>query len=59
MNNNDIKVYSLEEVSKILNVTTRTLYDYLKSGKLKGFKIGNKWRITQEELKQFIEELHN
>lgn len=50
----DIKVYSMKEVSKILGVTQRTLYNYIKSGKLRVQKIGGKWIITEENLKKFI-----
>jgi len=35
----DIKTYTLKQVSEILSVTERTLFKYLKSGKLRGQKI--------------------
>jgi excisionase family DNA binding protein len=50
----DIKIYSMKEVSQILKVTERTLYTYIKDGKLKVQKIGGKWIITEENLKKFI-----
>jgi excisionase family DNA binding protein len=50
----DIKVYSLKEASKILGVTERTLYNYIKAGRIKVQKIGGKWIITEENLKKFI-----
>jgi excisionase family DNA binding protein len=50
----DIKVYSLKEVSKILGVTERTLYNYVKAGKIKVRKIGGKWIMTEENLKKLI-----
>lgn len=50
----DIKVYSLKEVSKILGVTERTLYNYVKAGKIKVQKIGGKWIMTEENLKKLI-----
>lgn len=51
----DIKIYSMNEVAKILKVSKRTIYDYIKSGELKVKKIGGKWIITEENLKKFIE----
>lgn len=40
----EIKVYTLDEVQAILKVTQRTLYNYIKQGKLKAVKIGKGWR---------------
>ena len=34
-------------------VTQRTLYKYIKAGKLKAFKAGKEWRVTAEALKEF------
>ena len=50
----DIKVYTIEEVAELLHTTRRTLYTYLKEGKLKAVKMGRKWLITEENLKEFI-----
>lgn len=50
----DIKVYTLDEVSELLKVTIRTLYRYIDDNKLKASKIGNKWIVTDENLKAFI-----
>ena len=52
---NELKIYSLKEVEEILQVTQRTLYNYIKEGKLKATKIGKYWRVSHEDLKQFIE----
>lgn len=49
----EIKIYSLDEVTKILKVTRRTLYNYLKAGKLKGVKMGKEWRIRHDDLDRF------
>jgi len=38
----DIKFYEIKEVAKMLNVTSRTICNYIKSGKLKAVKIGGK-----------------
>lgn len=55
MDNRDLKVYTLVEVGEMLQVTRRTLYNYLKDGKLKGNKVVGKWIITEEQLRDFIE----
>lgn len=50
----DIKVYTLEEVADILKVTRRTIYTYIKKGKLPAVKMGKYWRVTEESLRQFV-----
>lgn len=50
----DIKLYTLAEMAEMLDVTQRTLLTYLKDGKLKGVKIGGKWRISEENYKKFV-----
>lgn len=50
----DIKVYTLDEVADILKVTKRTLYNYVKEGKLQAFKMGKYWRITDDKLQAFL-----
>ena len=50
----NIKVYTLKEVEDILKVTQRTLYNYIKGGQLKAVKLGREWRVTDEELKNFL-----
>lgn len=51
----DIEVYTLEEVQTLLQVTRRTLYNWIRSGKLKSFKAGREWRVTKEALSEFIQ----
>lgn len=51
----DIKLFTLDEVADILKVTKRTLYNYIKAGKLPAVKIGKYWRVSEENLKAFIE----
>lgn len=50
----DIKVYTLDEVADILKVTKRSLYNYVKAGKLQAVKVGKYWRVTENNLQAFI-----
>lgn len=50
----ELKVYSLAEIEPILGVTHRTLLTYIKDGRLKGVKIGGKWKVSGENLKKFV-----
>lgn len=46
---------SVKDVARLLKLTTRTVYSLLESGQLQGIKIGKVWRVTEEDLKAFIE----
>lgn len=48
------RLYTLTEVEPILGVSHRTLLDYVKTGKIKAVKIGGKWKVSEENLKVFI-----
>jgi excisionase family DNA binding protein len=51
----DIKrVYTLDEVADIMQVTKRTLYNYIKAGTLHAVKMGKYWRVSEESLQDFI-----
>ena len=50
----EIKRYSLEELSKTLGITTFTLRTYIREGKLRARKMGTKWLITEDALKEYF-----
>lgn len=50
----DLKVYTIDEIVSLLQVTRRTVYNYIKSGKLKAVKIGKYWRVTEKALEAFL-----
>lgn len=45
--------YNVPEVAAHWGVTSQTVYNLLRSGKLKGFKIGRDWRISEEAVHAF------
>lgn len=49
-----LRLYSLTDLEPILGVTHRTLQSYIKDGRLKGVKIGGKWKVSEETLRKFI-----
>jgi excisionase family DNA binding protein len=53
----DMTLYSVSEVSHKLNVTTVTIRNYLRQGKLKGQKVMGRWFISEEDLVEFFEKL--
>jgi len=48
-------VYNINELQEILQVKRPTLLKYIKTKKIKSFKVGNQWRVTQEHLDEFIQ----
>lgn len=48
------KYYTPEEVASLLKVSRETVYNWLRSGKLKGVKVFNFWRIPESELKRLL-----
>ena len=49
-----MEFYTLKEVAKMLRVSMTTIYRYVESGKLSAVKIGNSYRVTDEDLRKFI-----
>lgn len=54
-----ITAYTVDDIAELLQVSQRTVYDYLRSGKLKGKKIGKYWKVTEEALRAFLEPEEN
>jgi len=50
------KVYTPDQVAEILSVVKKTVLDWLRSGKLKGVKIGKYWRVMEEDLEAFLKQ---
>lgn len=50
------KLYSVEEAAGVLDISPVTLGDWLRAGKIIGTKIGRQWRITESDLRSFIED---
>ena len=49
------KNYTVKQVAEILQVAEYTVAELLREKKLKGFKVGNRWRVPEKNLKEFIE----
>ena len=50
----DIRLHSLKELSEKLGVTEVTLRTYLRTGKIKGRKMGTTWYVTEESLREYF-----
>ena len=49
-----IRLYNLTELEPVVGVTHRTLVNYIKTGRLTATKIGGQWKVTEENLKKFL-----
>ena len=49
-----MKTYTSTEIAEVLRVDAETIRRYLLAGKIKGIKIGNTWRVTEEEFQKFM-----
>lgn len=50
------KLLTSKQVSEILQVHPFTVLKYLKTGKLRGLKLGRVWRIRESDVERFLEE---
>jgi len=49
------RLLTIGQVAKVLVKAEKTVYNYLESGVLDcGFKIGHEWRVTEEDLWDWI-----
>jgi excisionase family DNA binding protein len=48
------QLYTVDDVAKFTNLTTRTIRNYLKEGTLKGKKIGGQWRFTMQNITELL-----
>ena len=55
---NEIKTYTPEDAAEALRCTPRCVYNYLRQGKMPGRKIGGRWKILEEDLKDFLRGVH-
>lgn len=48
------KMYNVEELANLLQITPVSVRTYIKRGKLKGQRIGRGYYVSEEALKQFL-----
>jgi excisionase family DNA binding protein len=53
------KFYTTEEVAEMLRLHTQTVRNLLLEKRMGGIKIGLEWRISEEDLTEFIKENRN
>jgi excisionase family DNA binding protein len=46
--------YTPEEVAARLNVSVATIHEFLRDGRLRGYKLTRQWRIERKDVDEFI-----
>ncbi|MDP2709429.1 MAG: helix-turn-helix domain-containing protein [bacterium] len=49
--------YTAQELADMLEYNVMTIYRYIKSGKLKAFKVGKEFRIVKKEFDEFLNKM--
>lgn len=49
-----LDVYTLQDAAKVLKLSQDTVRNYIKAGKLHAVKIGRGYRLTEEDLRNFL-----
>ncbi len=49
------KFYTVDDISKMLDMHPKTLQRYIREGKLRAVKVGKAWRISGHDLSLFME----
>lgn len=50
------RIYTTEQIAKMLQVHPFTVLKFIREGKLKGIKLGRVYRIKESDLNEFIED---
>lgn len=49
-----VKAYNLNEAAAALGVTRRSMYTWIKEGKIEGNKVGREYRILESEIERIL-----
>ncbi len=49
------KIYTVDETAEILKIKPRTVREWIRTGKLKSFKLGGLVRVHDDDLQDFID----
>jgi excisionase family DNA binding protein len=58
MNIEHEKLMTIDEVSEYLQVKKRTVYDWLKKGRIPAIKTVGQWRFRRDQIDEWLQEHH-
>lgn len=50
------RLLTVQEVAERLRLSTRTVRLWLQTGRLKGLRVGGRWRVRDSDLMEFLRE---
>lgn len=50
-----MNIYTVEEVADLLKIKPETVRVMLRDKEINGFKAGKAWRVTEDDLKKYIQ----
>lgn len=53
-NKGNLVVYTVADLSKLLNTTPQTVRRYINEGRIQGRKIGRQWLVDEEAVREFL-----
>lgn len=53
-NQRDLRTYTVPEIVKLFRLNPQSVRTYLKEGRLKGHKVGTRWLVTEESIRDFL-----
>jgi excisionase family DNA binding protein len=52
-------IMNVKEVAKYLDVSTATIYRYIRKHKIPAFRVGKMWRFRKEKISNWMENQEN
>ena len=50
----DIKVYDVQEIAKMFDMTPQSIRKFIREGRIKGRKVGTRWYVTEEAIREYL-----
>jgi len=51
----DLKLYDVKDLAEKLELNIQTARRYIKEGRIKGKKVGTRWLVTEQAIKEYFE----
>lgn len=48
------KAYDVQETAELINLTAKSVRDYIKAGKIRAQRVGNRYYIAEENIQSFL-----
>ena len=55
----ETSILNLEETASILRVSNQTVYNMIKEGRIKAYKVGREWRFLKSDINSYLNSMSN